>query len=172
MRSIKEFNVKGFRISIVRKPAFNAVGYTAFVRLDGSTIGAFIQALTDGGQMQKLTSTLQAPQPVWVCLAGNEGRRDADCRCTVCVERTPAHDFSEFAVEELFSFHVPASEWAVFEVGTEQTPSKLHSLNVYKMVGEIGYRHNRKIGLHFDNEHEWEPGKTMRFLLPVTIAVE
>jgi len=24
-----------------------------------------------------------------------------------------------------------------------------------------------KIRLHFDNEHEWEPGKTMRFLLPV-----
>ena len=172
MHSTEEFNVKGFRISIVRKPAFEAVGYTTFLRLDGTSISAFIQTLTEDGQMQKLSSTLQESQQVWVCLAGKEGHRDVDCRCTVCVEETPAHDFSGFEEEELFSFEVPASAWAVLEVGAEQTPSELHSLNVFKMVGEIGCNFNNKIGLHFDNEHEWEPGKTMRFLLPVTIAAE
>ena len=172
MHSTKEFCVRGFQISIVRKPAFEVVGYTTFVRLDGTSISAFIQALTDGGQMQKLSSTLQAPQQVWVCLSGNEGRRDADCRCTVCVERTPAHNFSDFAEEELFAHHVPASAWAVFEVGAEQTPSELHSVGVYKMIGEIGCKYNHKVGLHFDNEHEWESGKTMQFLLPVIFTAE
>jgi predicted transcriptional regulator YdeE len=172
MPSAEEFHVRGFRISIVRKPAFEAVGYTTFVRLDGTSIGAFIRALTDGGQMQKLSSTLQAPQQVWVCLSGNEGRRDADCRCTACVERTPAHDFSDFAEGELFVLHVPASAWAVFEVGTEQTPRELHHVGVYNMIGEIGCSFNHTVGLHFDNQHEWKPGKTMHFLLPVTFARE
>jgi predicted transcriptional regulator YdeE len=171
MHSRKEFNVKGFRISIVRKPAYEAVGFTKFVRLDGTSIAAFVQALTDGGQMQKLSSTLLAPQQVWVCLASNEGRSDADCRCTVCVERTPAHDFSDFT-KEIFAFQVPASAWAVFEVGAEQTPSELHEIGVYKMIGEIGCKFNNKLGLHFDNQHEWEPGKTMHFHLPVTLAEE
>ena len=172
MHSTKEFCVEGFRISIVRKPAFEAVGITKFVRLDGTSIAAFILSLTDGGQMQKLSSTLRATQQVWVCLSGNEGRTDSDCRCTVCVERTPAHDFAEFAGEELFVLHVPASVWAVFEVDAEQTPSELHRAGVYKMIGEIGCKYNNEVGLHFDNEHEWEPGKTMRFLLPVTFAGE
>ena len=170
MHTTEEFNVNGFKVSIVRKPAFEAVGYTKFVRLDGNAIGAFIQTLKDDGKMQRLASTLRESQQVWVCLSGKEGNRDADCRCTVCVERTPERDFSGFTEEELFTLPVPASAWAVFEVGAEQTPSELHELNVYKMVGEIGYTHNRKIGLHFDNEHEWEPGTTMHFLLPVTHA--
>ena len=172
MPSAEEFYVRGFRISIIRKPAFEAVGYTTFVRLDGTSIAAFIRALTDGGHMQKLSSTLQAPQQVWVCLSGKEGRRDADCRCTVCVVRTPAHDFSGFAEEELFVLHVPASAWAVFEVGPEQTPSELHRIGVYNMIGEIGLGFNDEVGLHFDNQHEWEPGKTMHFLLPVTVPGE
>jgi hypothetical protein len=168
----EEFHVRGFRTTIIRKPALEAVGYTTFVRLDGSAIGTFIRTLTDGGQMEKLSSTLQTPSQVWVCLSGKEGHHDADCRCTVCVERTPAHDLSGFADDELFALHVPASAWAVFEVGAEQTPSELHSAGVYNMVGETGYSYNRKIGLHFDNEHEWEPGRTMRFLLPVTSTAE
>ncbi len=170
MSSAEEFNVKGFRVSIVSKPAFEAVGYTTFARLDGTAIGAFIQALTDAGQLQRLSSTLQAPQQIWVCLSGSEGHRDADCRCTVCVERTPAHDFSNFSEEELFVLHVPASAWAVFEVGPGQTPTELHQAGVYELVGEIGYRFSHRVGLHFDNQHEWEPGKTMRFLLPVIPA--
>jgi hypothetical protein len=40
------------------------------------------------------------------------------------------------------------------------------------MIIETGYKWNSKIGLHFDNEHEWEPGKKMHFLLPVTSNVE
>jgi hypothetical protein len=172
MASSEELCVRGFRVSIIRRPAFEAVGYTTFARLDGSSIGAFIQELTDDGRMQKLASTLPAPQQIWVCLSGKEGRRDADCRCTVCVERTPAHDLSGFAGEELFTLHVPASAWAVFEVGPGQTPTELHREGVYEMVGEIGCRFNHRVGLHFDNQHEWEPGKTMHFLLPVTLAGE
>lgn len=172
MPSADQFCVSGFRISIVRKPAFEAVGYTTFVRLDGTSIYAFIRGLTDSGQMKKLSSTLETPQQIWVCLSGKEGRRDADCRCTVCVERTPAHDLSNFSEEELFTLHVPASAWAIFEVGAEQTPDELHRVGVYNMIGEIGCRYNHKVGLHFDNQHEWEPGKTMYFLLPVTFAGE
>ena len=169
---VDEFHVRGFRVTIIRKAAYEAVGYTRSLRLDGSSISAFIRALTDGGQMQKLPSTLQTPQQVWVCLSSKEGNRDADCRCTVCVERSLEHDLSGFGEDELFTLLVPASAWAEFEVGAQQTPSELHSAGVYKMVDEIGFTYNRKIGLHFDNEHEWEPGGAMRFLLPVTLAAE
>lgn len=172
MHSTEEFNVGGFRISIVRKPAFEAIGYTKFVRLDGAAIAAFIRALTESGRMQKLSSTLETPQQVWVCLSGSGGRPDADCRCTVCVARTPEHELSDLTGEGLFTLHVPASAWAVFEVGPEQTPTELHRAGVYSMISEIGCRFNAEVGLHFDNEHECEPGKTMRFLLPVTLAGE
>lgn len=172
MESAGELHVRGFRVSVVWKPAFEAVGFTTFVRLDGASIYAFVRALTDAGQMAQLASTLATPQQVWVCLSGNDGRPDADCRCTVCVERSAAHDFSSFTEEELFALQVPESEWAIFEVGADQTPDELHRAGVYNMIGEIGYGLNRNIGLHFDNQHEWEPGRTMHFLLPVVSLAE
>lgn len=164
-----EAYVNGFKIVIINKPDFTVVGYTRPVNLDGSSIGVFIKELTANGQLDKLTATLPTPQQVWVCLS-DEGYLGCDCRCTVCVEKTDTHDLSRFKEGELFSLQVPASDWADFEVNEEQHPTDLHRYGVYNMVGEIGYDFNSGIGLHFDNEHAWEPGKKMHFLLPVICA--
>jgi hypothetical protein len=161
-----EFSVNGFKITIVQKPNFKAIGYTRPVNLDGRSIGVFLKELNENGQMDKLTATLQTPQQVWVCLS-DEGYLGSDCRCTVCVEKTEKHDFSQLTEEGLHTLYVSASEWADFEVGEDQSPAELHSFDVYKMVEEIGYTFNWNVGFHFDNEHEWGSGKKMHFLLPV-----
>ena len=178
--TISEFDVKGFKTTIVHKPDFCVVGYTRPVNLDGSSIGQFIKELTEKGQISKLLESSQEPQQVWVCLSDVNCADSSticevcdlsctgfDTRCTVCVEKTVNHDLSEFNEGELFMLSIPASRWAVFEVNEEQNSADLHRFDVYMMVGEIGYKFNEKIRLHFDNEHEWEPGKRMHFLLPV-----
>jgi predicted transcriptional regulator YdeE len=164
-----EFWVNGFKITILNKPAFKAIGLSKFMYCsDGHSIGDFLNEIKNNGQLNKLEKTINYPQQVWVSLSDNEGTPNSDCRCTVCIFETEKHDFSQFEKNELFSFDIPASEWADYEVNEKQSPTELHQGDVYKMIGETGYKFNQKVGLHFDNEHEWEPGKKMHFLLPVT----
>ena len=165
---MKNFNINGFRVTINCKPNFDIVGYSRPVNLDGKSIAKFIEELNENGQMRKLSATLQLPQQIWVCLSG-AGNSGFDCRCTVCVEKTEVHVFSQFEENELFTLSPPPSEWADFEVGESQSPTELHSFDVYKMVEEIGYKFNGKVGFHLDNEHEWSSGKKMHFLLPVVL---
>ena len=155
---------------------FGAVGFTRPANLDGSSIAQFIKELKEGGRYAKLAETCKLPQQIWVCLSDASHACDKrfcpacdmscagfDVRCTVCVEKTQAHDFSKINDDELFAFSVPASAWALFE--SAHTDAQRH--DVYKLADKIGYPWNEKIGFHFDNEHEREQGKTIRFLLPV-----
>ena len=164
-----EFFVKGFKITLIKKPAFEIIGFTRFLYCsDGVSIGTFLKELTNSGQMSKLAGTLDISRQIWVCLSGNEGRPNSDCRCTVCVEKTNGHDFSQFKAEELFALKIPESEWADYEIGNGQSFMDLHKNDVYKMVQDIGYTFNDEVGLHFDNEHEEaRPNKGLHFLLPV-----
>ena len=164
--TMNEFYVNGFKITVIAKPSFEVVGYTSPVNLDGCSIRLFIKQLTESGKLGKLAATLQSTAQIWVCLS-DEGYEGFDCRCTVCLEKTEQHSFSQFEAGELFRLHVPTSEWADFELNEEQNPTDLHRFGVYDMAREIGYQFNSTVGLHFDNEHEWEPGKKMHFLLPV-----
>ncbi|MCL2487788.1 MAG: GyrI-like domain-containing protein [Oscillospiraceae bacterium] len=169
--NVKEFTVNGFRITIIQKSSFEVIGFSRFVRLDGASIGAFLQELTDSGQMDRLAETLAIPQQIWVCLSGNERRSDADCRCTVCVEKSGRHDFTKFNNEELFTLSISESEWADYEVGNGKSFTDLHHAGVYNMIGEIGYKFNNKVGLHFDNEYEESKlNQALHFLLPVIRA--
>jgi len=163
---MKKYDVKGFAIQIIHKPAFELVGFTRLVHLDGVSIANFLKELNETGQMEKLSATLHAPQQVWVGLSW-AGDADFDCRCTVCVEKTEVHDFSRFSENQLFTLPAPASDWADFIVGEGQSPTELHSHDVYQMVEEIGYTYHTKVGFHLDDEHEWSQGKEMHFLLPV-----
>ena len=167
---MENFTVNGFNVSIEKRPSFNIIGFTKFVKLDGKSIAAFLNELTETGNIKKLLQTSKKTQQIWVCLSGNEGRADADCRCTVCVEQDENQNFSSFSENELFSLHAPESDWAVFEVNEHQSPAELHKNDVYKMIAEIGYKFNFDVGFHLDNEHDWKPGKTMKFLLPVLKA--
>ena len=167
--SAKKFCVNGFKITIFKKPSFEAVGFSRFVRFGEGpdSIGVFLGELSKNGNMKKLADTLDAPQQIWVCLSGSENS-GADCRCTVCVEKTDKHDFSKFEDEELFTLNIPESEWADYEVGNGQSFTDLHKNDVYKMICEIGYDFNGKVELHFDNEHEESlPNKELHFILPV-----
>jgi hypothetical protein len=163
----KEFCVDGIKIKIFEKPAFKAIGLTKFVRLDGKSIGQFLDEIRENGKYKKLEKTLDDPQQVWVCLSDNEGNSDADCRCTVCVMKTEKHNFLEFDENELFTLDIPMSEWVDFEVSEKQYDTGLPQFDAYKMIGNTGYKWNSKIPLHFDDQHEWEPRKKMHLLLPV-----
>jgi len=178
----KVFNAKGFKITIIKKTSFDAVGFSRPVNFEDGSIGLFLDELAENGQMKKLAETLRTPQQIWVCLSGancgdygkclvcDSSCKGFDVRCTVCVEKTENHDFSQFNENELFTLRIPASEWADFEMGEGQSFTELHKNDVYKLVGEIGYEWNEKIGLHFDNEHEESiPNKKLCFLLPVKI---
>jgi predicted transcriptional regulator YdeE len=168
----REFCINGFKITIREKSAFEVIGFSKFVRLDGNSIGRFLDEISKTGKLNKLEKTLNIPQQIWVCLSGNEGNSDADCRCTVCVEKTNHHDLSQFKGNELFTLQIPESEWADFELDKDQSPTELHKIGVYNMIGDIGCKFNQKVGLHFDNEYEWESGKNFHFLLPVVCSKE
>jgi len=178
--SVNVFNVKGFKITIIEKTGFDAVGFTRPVNFSDGSIGLFLYELSENGQMKNLLETLQTPQQIWVCLSGANCGDSGNClicdsscagfdaRCTVCVEKTENHDFSLLNKNELFTLRMPASEWTDYELVEGQSFTDLHKNGVYEMVNEIGYEWNNKIGLHFDNEHEESlPKKGLHFLLPV-----
>lgn len=165
----KSYYVNGFKINIVKKPAFTAIGFTRLVKLGDGSIGVFLKELETTGRMKQLLKTINSPQQIWLCLSDNEKLPAEHTRCTVCVFQTEKHDLSTIPENELFSLHVPETDWADFEVVSDQSPTEMHSHDVYKMVGKIGYQWNRKVRLHFDNEHEWETKKSMHFLLPVVV---
>ncbi|MCL2196980.1 MAG: GyrI-like domain-containing protein, partial [Treponema sp.] len=90
-----EFWVNGFKITILNKPAFKAIGLSKFVYCsDGHSIGDFLNEIKNNGQLNKLEKTINYPQQVWVSLSDNEGTPNSDCRCTVCIFETEKHDFS------------------------------------------------------------------------------
>jgi len=166
--------LRDFKINIVKKPAFEAVGLLRHVKLDGGDIAKFIAELTTSSKMNKLGATLLDPQQIWVCLLDcnyapgekacavcDRSCDGFDTRCLVCVEKTPAHDFSAFDADELSTLRIPASLWAHFQ------SDKMEGWDFYSDAQTIGYPWNEKIRLHFDNEHDWVPGKTRHFWLPV-----
>ena len=156
---MKTFTVNGFSVTIRTKPAFEAAGFSRHVKLDGTGISTFLQTLTETGRLAALHQT---GQPVWVCLSPAE-EPGFDCRCTVCIETGGE---PPLPAEDRYRFSVSPSDWADFLVNEHQSPEELHQHDVYRMVEEIGYTFNWQVGLHFDNEHDWLPGKTMHFLLP------
>lgn len=162
------FTVRGFRIAILKKPAFYVTGFSTFAKEDGCSIAAFLRQLREDGSLRQLQQLCRQPQQVWVCLSGNEGRADADYRCTVCVQQSEPPGCAQLLGRGLHTLYAPESEWAEFTVAPGQSPRELHSIGVYSMIAEIGYSFNGEVGFHLDNEHEWSPGGAMRFLLPVT----
>lgn len=170
------FDVKGFKIIIEHKTAFEAIGFSKFIRFGEGpdSIGTFLGELSKSGKMKKLADTLNTPQQIWVCLGsspGTEANSDFDCRCTVCVMKSEKHDFSQLVNEDLYTLRAPESEWADYELSAGQSFEDLHKNDVYKMIQEIGYKFNGKVGFHFDNEHEESlPNKGLHFLLPVRLA--
>lgn len=175
-----EVMIKGVKLTIIKKPEFEMVGYKKPVNLGDGSIGAFIRRLDEYGKIKKLEETLAAPQQIWVCLSDCQscglGCSGFQVCCRVCVEKTENHDFSEFSDNEISSFRLAASEWVLYETKDKQSTENLHKTGVYELVKEIGYKWNENIRLHFDNEHEcydndgWISGKTYYFLLPVVPA--
>ncbi len=176
-----KISVDGINLTIIKKPAFEMIGYKEPANLGDGSIGLFIRQLTESGKMKKLSETLSKPQQIWVCLADcqscGRGCSGFHVCCRVCVEKTDGHDFSKFSDQEVSAFSLPASEWVLYEADSQAAVGNLHRTGVYELVKEIGYKWNDSIRLHFDNEHEcysegiWISGKTYYFLLPVVPIV-
>ncbi len=175
-----EFIIKGVKLTIIKKPEFEMIGYKKPVNLGDGSIGSFISRLVENGKIKKLAETLATPQQMWVCLSDCQscglGCSGFQVCCRVCVEKTENHDFSKFADDEISAFRIAASEWVLYETNDKQSTENLHKIGVYELVKETGYKWNESIRLHFDNEHEcynnneWISGKTYYFLLPVVPA--
>jgi hypothetical protein len=175
--SANEFYVNGVKLTIIKKSAFEMVGYKRSVNFGDGSISSFIDQLAEDGKLIKLTETLQSQQQVWVCLADCQscgiGCTDFQVCCRICIEKTKNHDFFNFENDEISVFPLPASEWVLYETNDKQSTENLHNISIYEFVKKIGYIWNENIRLHFDNEHEcyngdrWIIGKTYRFLLPV-----
>jgi hypothetical protein len=101
-----EFNVNGFKIKILEKISFQVIGLSKLVNLDGNSIGRFLSELKENGKLEKLEKTIDEPQQIWVCLSGNGGNKEFDCRCTVCIIKTEKHIFTEFEINELFTLDI------------------------------------------------------------------
>lgn len=178
---IKEFHIDGVKLTIIKKPAFEMVGFKKPVHLGDGSISLFIHQLTESGEIKKLLDTLPSPQQIWVCLSDcqscDRGCLNSDICCRVCIEKTENHDFSIFKNGSISAFSIPASEWVIYETKDSQSTEMLHNIGVYEFVKQIGYKWNENIRLHFDNEHEcyshnkWIDGKTYQFLLPVVPAL-
>ena len=175
--STGKFSIRGVKLTIIKKPEFEMVGFKRPVNLGDGSIGFFVRQLLENGKMKKLAETLATPQQIWVCLSDCQscgfGCSGSQVCCRVCVEKTENHDFSKLADDGIFAFRLPPSEWVLYETNDRQATDYLHEVGVYELVKEIGYQWNESIRLHFDNEHEcynnneWIPGKTYYFLLPV-----
>jgi len=152
--STNEFNVKGIDLTIIDKPEHEMIGFKKSAKDDGS-VPLFVSQLYENGKINKLTKTLQQPQQVWVCLSDclscGLNCSDFEFCCIVCVEKTESHDFSEFAEDELFTFHLPASKWVRYE----SYDKDIFEYGIYDLVQEVGYKWNDSIPLHFDNQNDY-----------------
>ena len=172
--------IKGVRLTVSEKPEFEAAGFKKSVNLGDGSIDAFLRRLAESGKMKKLSETISAPQQIWVCLSDCQSCglncKNFDTCCRVCVRKTERHDFSSFAENEIYTFSVPASMWALYETTDKTATENLHKAGVYEVIRKVGYKWNENIRLHFDNQHDcivngaWVAGKTYRFLLPVVPA--
>ena len=164
---MSEYVSHGFRIEVEHKPERIFAGVSRFVKLNGKDIFEFLDELNGDGRLSALEGAFGQ---LWVGLSGNEGRGDADCRCTVCVEAEADRVREVIPTASLYRLCAVESDWAIFHVAPEQSPKRLHEIGVYNMIAQIGYRFNWRVGFHLDNEHEWSRGQGMMFMLPVEKA--
>lgn len=116
--STKEFSIKGIKLTILKKPEFEMVGFKRPVNFGDGSIGRFIRELNETGKMQKLAETLAAPQQIWVCLSDCQscglGCSGFQACCRICVEKTEHHDFSKIRENEISEIRLPTSEWVLY----------------------------------------------------------
>ena len=104
-----KYTVHGYEIQVESRDAFVFAGYTEFVKLDGKSIRLFMDTLHKGGSLLELMQfSLSEPQ-VWVCLSGNEGHADADCRCTVGVICHEEQTGALAGNSRIYTLHAPKS---------------------------------------------------------------
>ena len=171
------FNVKGIKITIIEKPEHEMIGYKKSMNEGDGSLDLFVRELAENGKIDKLTGTSQNLQQIWLCLSDclscGLGCSGVDFCSIVCIEKTKNHDYSAFKDDELFTFCLPASKWARYEIYDIQSWDNLFEFGIYELVQEIGYKWNNAIRLHFDNQFEchsngqWNDGKVGYFLLPV-----
>lgn len=148
----------GYRVKIVKRPAFWVCGYTMTLPpgpAGEAAIPRFWDAVVTDGRREALIKA--SANPPWVLALGSW---DPECprggqRYTICIEETPQTDFSRLS-GELFRKQIGASEWMCFEtmLGRDY-PGRFWKDDPYKMLPKLGYVFHRRegdfsVGLHFE----------------------
>ena len=170
----------GYRVHIMRRPAFTVRGYTLIVppRSPGAPKQFWGEVSADGRLAQLIGGSSVRP---WVLGLGSW---DPECakkgfRYTICIEETEHTDFGALAAQhDLFTKQIGASDWMCFEMTEAKYDARFWKDNPYKMMGELGYEFHEggeadvpySLGLHFDAyppDQEGQSDPCMEFWITV-----
>lgn len=146
--------ITGYRVAILRKPAFQVTGYTIICppEEEGPIIEAFLQAMNADGRMETLKNA--SSPPPWILGLGSwdEACPPRGTRYTVCVEETGQTDLSGLLRQyPIHTQSLEACDWMCFEVPQERFDSnQFWQDDPYGMLRKLGYRFHLRVGVHFD----------------------
>ncbi len=146
--------ITGYRVKVMRKPAFRVTGYTVVIPPNDWTrmIPEFVgQIMTDG----RLDSLKRASTvPTWILGLGSW---DDQCqpdgmRYTMCIEETEYTDLRLLGKSYLLhTQRFESCEWMCFEVPEERFDSdQFWKDDPYRMLRALDYRFHLRVGVHFD----------------------
>jgi hypothetical protein len=147
-------DITGYKVKVMRKPAFRVTGYTIVVPPNEWTqvLPQFVTAVRADGRLENLKKASRVP--VWILGLGSW---DQECqpdgmRYTVCIEETDHTDLRLLGEEyPLHSQRFEACEWMCFEVPKERfDPDHFWKDDPYKMLRALDYRFHLRVGVHFD----------------------
>lgn len=163
----------GYRVKVMRKPAFQVTGYTVICPPNGEDplIKDLVEAITTDGRLESLKQAAGTP---WVLGLGSW---DDECqprgmRYTMCIEENQHTDLSGLLRQyPIHSQAFEACDWMAFEMPRARFDSgQFWQDDPYKMLRVLGYRFHLRVGVHFDafpleQAEQTEPG--MEFWISV-----
>ncbi len=165
--------ITGYRVKVIRKPAFQVTGYTLIIPPKGETplIPRFAEEIATDGRLDTLKKASSIP--AWILGLGSwdEECQPGGMRYTVCIEETEHTDLS--CLWERYPPHkqsFEACEWMCFEVPRGRSAIDFWKDDPYKMLRALGYRFHLKVGVHFDAfppEYDEKDNPDMEFWISV-----
>lgn len=138
----------GFRTRYEKLTAFDLTGFTKTVKSGGEQYGA----VRSDGRWEILRDIGGAGDNVIYGVASSDDQCPSGrYRYTVAV-KAPAGQFAHTPpYGDVFSMHIPESEWLVFELESFAAQyGKLWQGDPYKMIQKLGWDFNADAGIHID----------------------
>ena len=146
--------ITGYRVGIMRKPAFRVIGYSKVIPPNSETemVPRVVGELTADGSLDVLRKATSATS--WILGLGSwdEECQPGGMRYTMCIEETELTDLSRIARRHpVHTQRFEACEWMCFEVPRERFISgAFWKDDPYRMLRALGYRFHLRVGVHFD----------------------